>query len=353
MILPFGIVPHRSGRPPSGLWQAHHAATPIDSLPQRSSVHPLTRKMTLSLLELPFDTLHLIIQHTSREDLSPLAYGSYPDTLLSLSLVSKSFHQLATLFLYSSIRVPTKRIAQSLRTTAKENPQLLQLCHSLIFSGSLTDEETESEDVQVEQDILSSTSGLRRFILLGHKLDTELILPSHDTIQELGYPHQFLEDIGLSTLHSFVNLERLILGYISSFHEPEVVDAFLSMKQLAYLVVCRLTPKQMYDRYYQSYYGIDESIITSIVRLLTHPRLRLTIWGWTPAVGWIADWGTFGRQMITFRDRIVALLPDEKDQAKVVFLMYGIYCRHKRWLIDRVVDGTIWRGELADDGVCC
>jgi hypothetical protein len=286
-------------------------------------------EMTLELTQLPFDILYLIVQQACGA--SPLTYGTIDSaTLQSVSLVSKSLRQVATPFLYSSITLSTRQSVQSLGTTAKENPLLLKSCHSLLFSeGAVT-----HDDVRDEQDILSSASALRRFVLRGLKWNTELILPSQGSILELGYPDQLFYTFRVSTLHSFVNLERLILGSIPCFHTSDIVDVLTSMVRLAYIAVSKFTPEQMYD--------FDSRTASTVARLvLTHATLKRTVWGLIPGFSQLASI----HAMSSFHQSVLVFLPDENDRAKVVFLSYGIGRRGMGWFSERVADGTIWQVE--------
>jgi hypothetical protein len=81
--------------------------------------------------EPPFDILYLIVRLIGRP---PHQYAFTVDSanLLSLCLVSRSFNRAATPFLYSTINLSSEREVESLAKTAKTNPRLLTMCHSLI-----------------------------------------------------------------------------------------------------------------------------------------------------------------------------------------------------------------------------
>jgi hypothetical protein len=273
--------------------------------------------------QLPFDILYLVILACSPP--ASRAYGIDSATLHSLCRVSKSFKDIATPILYSSIILSTPFSLLSLASTAKENPQLLKSCHSLFLYLFNT-----TTLKQAVEDIVSRTSALHRSIILWGSVWPSML--SHlGTVCEvaiLGQNYYLTSKVA----NMFENLECLTLDNIP-FQQHHVVDAMVTMPRLTHFAVR--------DVLFVDIHANGPSYEQGIVRMLTRTNLKrmvvgwnMTSWTWTRPVGY--------PYIDTVHQRLLASLP-ANDQLKLVFLKHGD--RGADWFTDRVVDGTVWELE--------
>jgi hypothetical protein len=270
--------------------------------------------------QLPFDILYLVILACSPP--ASRAYGIDSATLRSLCHVSKSFKDIATPILYSSIILSTPLSLLSLASTAKENPQLLKSCHSLflfLFNAIALK--------QAVEDIVSRTSALHRFMLTGN---SNFIPSSHlGTVCEvaiLGQTYYLTSKVA----NMLKNLECLTLDNIP-FQQHNVVDAMVTMPRLTHFAVRNVL--------FADIHADRPSYEQGIVRLLTRTNLKRMVVGWNMA-SW--TWTRGYLYIDTVHQQLLASLP-ANDQLKLVFLKYGD--RGSIWFTDRVLDGTVWELE--------
>jgi hypothetical protein len=286
---------------------------------------PRALKRHIMPLHLPFDILYLIVQQAGiHSPYNPLNYKIDSGTLCSLCLTCTSLNDVATPFLYSSIILQTKRHIRSLARTARQNPDLLKTCHSLVLpKGALG-------VVDDLGDVLSSTPALRRCISLGWKSSLEPILqllPAGD-ILELSCPE--LQISIIQKFHGFENLQRLALARIP-FMFRSVVDALLSLRRLSHIADAHFNFVAMPDPAYKE----------GLIKVLKLEALKRMVFGWIP-------WRNREKELQrdeceAFHQQLKASLP-RNDQPKMVFVMYGSR-GDRMWIVDRILDGTIWEME--------
>jgi hypothetical protein len=300
--------------------------------------------MPVSVDQLPFDILYPIILACST--LLPSHTNPIDSTTLRLLCnVSKSFNDIATPLLYSSITLPTERSVLSLASTARTNPKLLKSCHTLCLSLQLagfhgSDQGIPNAKRAIEY-IVTYTSSLRRFISFEFPCISMLPLLSGTTF-EAAYIDEWFDNYDnvniYQQVHKFANLERLTVTYIP-FADHQAVDALMAMPRLTHLAVCDILAPNMNFNKKADYEG-------GIVRLLTHANLKRLVGGWT-----LFNQTTRSNELEGL-DRLYKLLLASlpaNHAPKVVFLLFDILMRSVRWFQVLVVNGTVWELE----GQCC
>jgi hypothetical protein len=272
----------------------------------------------------------MIVEHANRNSpYRPLAYNREIDsaTLRSLCFTSKLFNSIATPFLYSSIAPRTNRHIQSLARTAKEQPHLLKGCHSLLLPKAAL---KLMDDLRV---VTSSTPALRRCLFVGSN-SPEPILPllPASSISDICFPERTAAVI--LKLQGFENLQRLTLAHIP-FMNRTVVDTLLSLQRLSHVTFVHFSPEQ-----YCPIPGFKDGVI----KVLKHRALRRIVFAWEP---WAHNYSLPRERDLCeeFHQQLEESLPTY-NQPTIVFVMYGMQNRkRKKWIRDRILDGTIWELE--------
>jgi hypothetical protein len=275
---------------------------------------------------LDFDILYLIVDQAYGRS-HPLAYRIDSATLQSLCRVSKAFNDIATPILYSSVTLFTGRGLLSFAATARENPQLLKSCRSLLLSPHDTFGKTRI-GLQALQDISSSTPALQRLIWMGDMWDEKFFSSFRANMSEVSFLRLDLlkkRSFGIEGLQSFVNVERLVLQcFVLGGFSPtnnHIFDVLLGMPRLTHVAVANAVQNCRYR----------SDHLEDVNRLLRHSALKRIVCGWTRDAWARASTG------ITARDR-----PFASGRVEVVYLMYDSGERSREWFADRVIDGTIW-----------
>jgi hypothetical protein len=269
--------------------------------------------------EPPFDILYLIVSLIGRPP-HPHAFTVDSANLLSLCLVSRSFNRAATPFLYSTISLSSEWEVESLAKTAKMNPRLLTMCHSL-SCVHLIDSLWESV-----REIASSANmpTLRRYLRRGFTDLPEMLQP-HDNVSEVYYPSCRMNIRSIRHLGSFVHLERFSALSIN-FEDTSIVDALLSVPRLTHVILSEWIPEQ----------PVLFEWLDGLVKVLAHPNLKRMMLGWFAFAS--------GPETMACEEVLMSL-PDS-IQAKAMMFKHGYEDRrYPGWLIDQIVDGTIWEME--------
>jgi hypothetical protein len=254
------------------------------------------------MVEVPLDIWYIVTALVGKS-LHPLSYTIDIASLHSLCLVSRLFNALATPILYSTITLSDPRSAGCLLTTARSNPRLLQWCHSMCWLGWRLH--------FVEHEILSTMTGLRRFVTsqtTWHPLES---IPC-STMTELAFPQLTFQMLCRQfNRYTFPNLERLYVESMSFSDESRTVEIFLKMPRLTHLVVAKL----------------DDIHPDAKIAVIQHtPELRKMIFGRNDDVG--------------CRRRVMERRLEHRT-IQVVFLT-NIAQSSDRFFGDRLVDGTLW-----------
>lgn len=275
------------------------------------------------MVDLPLDVLHLITEVVG-EPPHPLSYTIDTASLHALCLVSRFFNAVTTPMLYSSIILPDQRSVGCLLSTAKSNPRLLQLCHSIYWPGWRLS--------FVEQKILSAMTGLHRFFT-SQSSGRPLGFLTNSTIRELIFTRLTFEEFCRQCYqHTFPNLERLVIETITYSGDVLAVEAFVRMPRLTHVAIASVD--QVYlDQAMTGYFDDMVAIIDN-----TPPSCRI-IFGLTANSSFDYD---------RFRSRITERFPERGD-SHVVFLTYTAHRSGGTWFSDRIIDGTLWDMESVVD----
>jgi hypothetical protein len=148
------------------------------------------------------------------------------------------------------------------------------------------------------------------------------MLQPHDNVSELYYTAHRMNIRSIRYLGSFVHLERFAALSVN-FGDTSIVDALLSVPRLTHVILSDWVPE----------HSVLFEWLDGLVKVLAHPNLKRIM------LGWLA----FGRgpEIMACED-VLTSLPDS-IQAKAMLFMHGYQDRiYPGWLVDQIVDGTIW-----------
>jgi hypothetical protein len=277
------------------------------------------------MLGLPVELQHLILEEV-RCLSHPLSFIIDSPTLYSLCLVSRFIHDLATLYLYSSITVPTIERLKMVHTTTIAKKGLFRHCQTLVFAQIFVG--GQSAYTWLARYIIAAAPSLRRLYVnenvLAYMVRPNATAPA--SYPELGFkPEKSVE------APCFDHLQRVAMSH-TFFHGPGIVDALLQLHRVTHLAICSVNAGSVLIPNDQDYIL---RIATLVTRATSVERFLLGLNGTVS----LED----SEPLAVWADKLRAEI-SETQSRKVVFLEYGALdgMRRSTWFLDRVADGTLW-----------